>query len=436
MVRICCVLCGLFYAVHAFERFDVGPFGKRTVAAMEAYTTWHTAQLAALHEGDCTTAQSIVWHPEAGIGDAAFSLVTAFEIALKTGRLLFIDWTMPITKGVKRIHWDAVLTQPFEWDVHAAIDSRVICPAVATPAATAYMIDGDVRAPNFDLVHEEVAVSPSRNIAFSENAMVLFLLRPSQQIRDEYMAATESVLAGSYVITVAMRTGSFEYTGAKFLDDGDELRFVECVEAAMRQLKPEFTAVMPKGVKVFTTSDNQMSVDTFKSAAAEYGWAERIVTMPETTGAITHVNANSSVVLEDGIYRAFAEFFLLGRARISFGTSHSLFGDAAAKRAASSAAAGKQEYLYPIGSTDGERFEGYGGTLARRYLINKHSCATVDPLDPSSMHGVHIYDTCTGELEQDYVPLARGCRAVLRELSQRTREKCPWRAAGAKNDEL
>jgi hypothetical protein len=403
---------------------------------MEAYSSWHETQLAALQRdgADCKSVKSIVWEPQAGLGDAAFSLQVAFDLALKTGRMLFVDWKMSVNKGTRTtISWDAVLTPPFKWDVHEAIQSGAICPSKSPSQMTAYMIDMDIRAPNYAVLMKEQHASPAKSVVFSEDAMILFLLRPSAKVRDEYMAQTEELLSGSYVISVAMRTGHFEYTGARFLDlgQGDELQFAECANAAIRQLKPHFASVLPNGVKVFASSDNQQAIDSFKAAAGEYGWADRVVTMP-STGVISHVNSNSSDVHEDGIYRAFAEFFLLGRAHVSFLTAHSLFGDAAANRAAGGAAAGKLGYLYPAdsaGSDGTARYAAYGGTLSRRYFVNKRGCKDVDPTDLSSMTGIHFYDTCKPVMQHDYggLELGGGCQAVLHAVVQKGRGKCPWR---------
>lgn len=53
-----------------------------------AYVRWHTEQLS----GNCEESELLVWTATAGFGDSVNAFSAAFQIAVQTKRLLFVEW--------------------------------------------------------------------------------------------------------------------------------------------------------------------------------------------------------------------------------------------------------------------------------------------------------------------------------------------------------
>jgi hypothetical protein len=192
---------------------------------MTEYKAWHTEQLAA-GPSACSQKLSLVWKPEAGIGDAAFSLCQAFMLAIQTGRLFFIDWNMPIggtdSHGEKTaMSWKAVLEEPFSWDYTEAKSAGLICPEESPDDAEnpiIFMIDMDAVGGKSDALYAEQAARPRYGLGTdsAEAAMLRFLLHPSLAVQD-HIEDLQLILKDNFVVSMAIRTGVIEDSNIRFL---------------------------------------------------------------------------------------------------------------------------------------------------------------------------------------------------------------------------
>ena len=145
MCKIIFALATLVVEGGAFARFE-STAGKNYDKLFHEYSSWHSDQLS---KGHCASKLSLVWKPEAGIGDAAYSLAMAYSLAIRTGRLFFVDWSMPLSdKYSNEMSWREVITPAFQWDYGEAKSAGLICPEDASASAKSspiiFMIDMDV----------------------------------------------------------------------------------------------------------------------------------------------------------------------------------------------------------------------------------------------------------------------------------------------------
>ena len=214
--------CVCFVTVLGFERFSSDASSHTDL--MREYSAWHGKQI---EHADCKDKLSIVWKPEAGIGDAAFSLCQAFGFAIMTGRLFFVDWTMTLSKGdgARTMSWSKVLTPPFAWDFAEARSSGAICSEQSGNAdATLHVIDMDVQDGKWDLVQAEIK---PRELAtaygglpiltdIAEAHMIRFLLKPSADLQAR-IGGLQEILNNNFMVSMAIRTGVIEDRDTTFL---------------------------------------------------------------------------------------------------------------------------------------------------------------------------------------------------------------------------
>ena len=383
--------------------FDSTTFGS-VDAMIDGYAAWVRSSLAA----ETCEHRYLVWKPQAGIGDAAYSFAAALTHAVRASRMLFVDWTFPLGDSDNdndgEMSWRDVVAPAYNWDWNENPCSKLL-KADGTDPSVVFMIDMSFSSRNGHLVGEERAETshPQLGLEPFEVAVLQQFFKPSTAVQ-EIMGPIEARLAGRYVISVHVRTGWTESTlASKFLDDGDEEQFLPCIVAAKQQLSPRLnaadTGIEYAGVTVLVFSDNNAVLGRFRAdpRLASSPSFEVIFGIDSTTdgsAALSHVNRNSSSVRRDGVYRSFAEWGLLGRSQVAFSTSNSLFGDSGTKRG--------------------------GEALVRRYAINKGSCASDSRM------------WCKQRMETEPTALHESCRAFLQSKPQDRRNNYdPWLPAAA-----
>jgi hypothetical protein len=167
------------------------------------------------------------------------------------------------------------------------------------------------------------------------------LLQPSATIQRRVDAVTKQ-FAGFTMVAMAIRTTWDVKTAGVIphLEHGDEDRFIACWHAAVRF---KTTALPP--LKLFLATDsNEVAAKVERSIGAEHVVWSR--------GDVSHTFAEGDVstASSEGVYKAMADFFILGEAKIAFLTSQSLFADTATER------------------------KGAHATVPRRYVINSSGC--------------------------------------------------------------
>ena len=360
---------------------------------VEGYIAW--AQ-SVLKPPQCVwDARFIVWTPQAGIGDAAFSFATAFAHAVRSSRVLLIDWKFPLTDGGEaEVTWRDLLAPPYEWDWADALSSGTVCPPATDgvdPAVT-FMTDMSFTSPNARLVQQEAAEHPSHaeiGLGGMEPVVIQRFFQPSTAVQ-ELMDPVLPQLDGKFVVAAVIRTGWTEDSlpaAHKFLDSGDEELFLSCLVAAYYQLKDNLKASgsnrTASGVAVLLLSDSKKVLRRFREdkrlqSSPYFNVVFGADPSADGSGALSHVNKRSAGVLREGIFRSFAEWFLLGRSQVAFLTANSLFGDSGSVRA--------------------------GDMAVRRYVINKRTCK----MDPRM--------GCAQDIERERTALHTSCPALLQAV--------------------
>ena len=393
---IFCVLLGSAHVAAKFELFDAAAQAESPGALISAYMDWHGTQMAAGRAGACSEIRAVVWKPLAGLGDAAFSLAHIAGLAMKSGRMLFVDWAILPSGASTPIPWSAYLAEPFQWDWGKAQSSGAVCGAAVTDVILCE--DMDAVGPNAPLLRDEAAATEKRAGAHPvigtdafESALLANFLRPSLEMQ-KLMAPVKEKLAGHFVVAMAIRTGwkeKWTESNAKghlqmsHLAEGDEAKFLQCWSAITQQADPSIQGK----TKVLLTSDNKAVLDTMLREPL----LKAVVVDASHIGDPSHIHAMSDTVVDSGAYRAFADFFLMGYADAAVLTSNSLFGDAATKRA--------------------------GSACLRRYFINHAKCC--------KEWGPYCKMMCKSALESDRVKLQ--CEAVLYEKATHSGYFPPWR---------
>ena len=381
--------CASAAPAKEFEAFELSKHMESTSGSLiSAYMDWHGAQMAAGRGGGCASVRAVVWKPLAGLGDAAFSLAHVTGLAIKSGRMLFVDWSItPSSHSSKSIPWSNYLAEPFEWDWARAQSSGAVCGAAVTNVIRCEDMD-PVGANGPALLEEAAAFAkragkshPSVGTDGFESALLATFLLPSPAVQ-AHMAPVMEQLEGHFVVAMAIRTGWKEkwtksnpsgHLQMSHLSEGDEAKFPECWRAIVQQADP---AIRGK-LKLLLTSDNKVVLEQLRGDPALKG----VLVEAGHVGEPSHIHKVSDTVVESGTYRAFADFFLMGFADAAVLTANSLFGDAATKRA--------------------------GSACLRRYFINHGKCC--------KEWGTYCKMMCKSALESDSVTLQ--CPAVLYEKS-------------------
>ena len=368
--------------------------------AVDGYIAWVQAHLAA-GKAACSEAHYIVWTPQAGIGDGAYSFATAFAHAFRSSRVLMVNWKLPLSdKSDGTMSWRDVLAPPYDWDWEANACSQIL-KADGVDPAVAYMVDMDFIGHNAHVVakeREQQQSHPDTGLEAMEVAVLQRYFLPSLAVQ-KIMEPVLPKLAGRYVISAVVRTGWTEDTlNSKFLNEGDEERFAACIVAAKHQLKGDLaagdTGNTQSGVTVLVLSDNQkvlqrLRADSRLQSSPSFEVVFGVDSSADGSGALSHVNTNSSSVERAGVYRSFAEWFLLARSQITFLTSNSLYGDSATRRG--------------------------GDAVVRRYAINKGSCESDTRMQ------------CKERMEFEKTSLHDSCPAFLQSKPLESRlDHDPW----------
>ena len=386
MRRYAVVVCAfLLVSTSAqFARFDLSQHqDKGPHELVSAYMSWHRGELAKAKQDNkiCDQVRAMVWSPMAGLGDAAYSLAHITGQALRSGRMLFIDWNLNTSKGGK-MSWKKVLAEPpFEWDLADAKKAGALCGKALETLVECH--DMDAIGNNAAFLRDEAESQSHQQVGTDafESAVMSAFLNPSHTVKD-HMFPLLSKFENKFVVGVAIRTGWREkydeetkkgHMQMSHLEQGDEKKFIECAIAMWQQADPD---VRPE-LRFFITSDNP---GVYKKLVEADEMLKVSTYDSEHMGLPSHIHPNSDWVEEEGIFRSFTDFFLLGYSDAALLTSNSLFGDAATKRA--------------------------GGAVLRRYFINsKHCCTEWSP---------NCKMMCKTALEHDR-PIELGCDAVLHE---------------------
>nr|XP_002131199.1 uncharacterized protein LOC100179133 [Ciona intestinalis] len=293
------------------------------------YVIWHRRMFLnadiPCHEKKC-----VVFTPNAGLGDSIGALSSAVSIALKTGRLLFINW--------KPYNWTVGLKAlPFDYDYSAALNARnnnkpLICPHHSDIAA---QLSGHITAD-----HPLIKIPTITDLNFAYDDKIRAIVQPSSKVQHIVDSVISSQFESSndrknvQLVGLVMRTGEGEYN--QFLSPGDEAYFVQC----FRNYAVDYQKKIAKLVKfkVFVTSDN---IETKTKVVNELNNQTNngeihvdVITLDDSFVHVMHVSEKNGKkkTVKEKIRKTYAEYFLIGKCDVLFLTHGSLFGRAAAER--------------------------------------------------------------------------------------------------------
>lgn len=188
---------------------------------MKVYAKWHNRTLydATI---SCDEKQVLVFTPNAGLGDSVGALTSAFILAIKQGRMFFIDW--------KPHKWSiGIKPLPFvyEYNKASALNDDHGNPLICIPRAewAASNIQGHVTQEHPSLSNPTIN---SLNVPYDN--LLTSVLKPSKKVK----AIIDQVLPdapGHTDVAIVIRTGLAEYN--QFLSPGDENNFVACFKAPL-----------------------------------------------------------------------------------------------------------------------------------------------------------------------------------------------------------
>ena len=261
------------------------------------------------------------------------ALLAALQLAMKTGRLLLVDWHRP------HGGWKTGLALPttpdgavWDWDWpsfrcagHDGLDVTRVSGSVSVghPAledVVAFAAEWHDRAlphaHNPDPAHMEAEFG---NFLPRRFALAPHVLRPSAVVL-QALGPLYVQLNATYVVGLQVRTGR----GAveehmPFLSPGDEHSFFDCYRAFAKTEQLD-----PAQHRVLVVSDNPA---VLAAARAELGSEADVVVRDDAP--IGHTYRHHTP--RDAFVNAFADLFALSRADVFFVTAWSLFGQAAAE---------------------------------------------------------------------------------------------------------
>jgi hypothetical protein len=333
--------------------------GAADMRLLRAHAEWQSAELG--QQLPCTGARAVVYHGGAiGFGTDAHGMAHVFEAALADGRLFFVDWGLNPKSTLA--FGDVIVNRHFPWDYATAVregkvpDRKGGCTGRAAPGNAVLHVahdtaDGLLRQPGMMTTRQLSADVGRRMPPGGEHLcpwcvtydgqnhdvdMLVrrFLLAPSKRVEAFYEAAAAR-LRGKFVIALVVRTGRGEQAKGKaiFLRARDEYRFIDCWRAAVEQIDPKLVAKRPAAVLLAT--DDVGVYDAFKKAARP---GESVVFLQ---GSVVHTTSGQtwdglatgagggSDDVDQGVLKAFADFFLLRFANVAFLTTRSKFGSTA-----------------------------------------------------------------------------------------------------------
>eukprot|EP00937_MAST-01D_sp_MAST-1D-sp2_P005325 g5325.t1 len=338
-MRLAVLLLVVACAHARFERFGISNFQDASARELvQGYIKWHNEQYGAARAQHCETVRAVVWRPLAGLGDGAYSLAHVAGLAMQSGRMLFIDWTIKTTEGSGApLLWNQFLREPgIRWDWDSAQREGAVCGA-----AVAGMVPCDDMDPvgeNSGALRRECSKDGREHRLIATDAfeaeVMGHLLLPSAAT-EKLMLPVAEQLAENFVVAVAVRTGWSElktstnsrgHLQQSHLERGDESEFARCAAAMQHQLLPE----LREKLLFLVTSDNAAVQDAL---VAQLRAAGMRTAHAAHAGQPSHIHLVSDRVSGEGVQRSFADFFLLGLADVALLTGNSLFADAATKRA-------------------------------------------------------------------------------------------------------
>jgi|GEM_PF-314512 len=279
-------------------------------ATLEAYRDWHAATLAALDTGKPVPAglQALVWSPRAGLGDSLFGFSAWLQLAMRSGRLFFID----LDGGDDRT-WRLGFSSPgLSWD-WAKHESPVSKGGVGVLPVSGHPTLGD------PLVEAAEALPPLPPM--SHSGFFQGVISPSAEVL-AIMAEHAAAYNGNRVLGLQLRTGTALPPDAAFLRPGEEAEFVD---AAVDLTQDADGA----GWKVLIISDDEELKSRVKGELDAAG-----LDAFHLESSVLHTSRDSRNALEDDavrqrLLRTCAEFFLFSQVDSAVITARSLFGRAA-----------------------------------------------------------------------------------------------------------
>lgn len=324
----------------------------------------------------CKGAKVVVFRPSAGLGDSLLAMVTALQMAMKTGRLFFVDWDLvrvglapPQAQGggglselgtgsdspraslvspAQASAGTGVVT-PWQWD-WPTFPCRQVLSSSAEASHLVAIIRGSITADHWLMKEVPVAaarwyaaqapkdatrggsdedsqspppVSQALVASYEDHTPRRWLLtrqvvRPSDEVRAVLAPALKQLGTAALVVGLQIRTGWDDVAEPKpFLKEGDQYLFVDCFRELMRRRGADVDSTR---VVVVTDSDRVRS-----QIRRELG---DVVVVSGWDAPLEHTFRRPST---NGILKAFSDLFLLGYADVAILTNWSLFGRAAAE---------------------------------------------------------------------------------------------------------
>lgn len=285
---------------------------------IKSYLNWHQEATERMQDGPaCIPPPILLWSPQAGLGDDFSGLAQSLHLAMRCGRLLFIDLDCAICSSWKigfdlsRVDW---AWSKYELMFAHPDQGHDIMRLSGHPSA------------NHPLTRESSSKPAIPTPPLSQ--LMGAVIRPSPEVVEK-MSPYIPVFDDHFIVGLHLRTGAFP-TEPEFLQSGDENRFI----ASARKLVAEYrkTGKSEKiPAKVFVISDDE----TLKRRTRDKLISENIDAFTiENSVAHTYLeaeDASKSEAVRDRMVLTFAEFFLFSRVDAAVVTSGSLFGVTAAR---------------------------------------------------------------------------------------------------------
>lgn len=397
-----------FHGLEMFDRFDPNESPNAFYPAnklVASYFKWHTDTAVASREevrpagtvqgkarSSCNEVKALVYQPAdpTNLGMTIKDFPAVLEMAMRCGRMLFIDWEWKGRRATDffdsriELNFDPRVkegTYTAEFDWKAAQDAGTVCEEAIKDAA--WMLGGVPKGLSAGMLNDEKEGALHDHDGFGTDLFEVTTLASVFIPTDEVKQLMERVMvpkskSNGFLVVVAPVTGwdGFNRVKMPYLSEEamDLLKFDKCVSTMQYQAVERIQA-RPAGIKgnmlYYIVADNNQAIETMKQ---NKDIADDIVA--------------TSLTSEDKPVSRWVDFFLYGEA---------------------DAVLFSHKYLdAEVGSKRG------GAAVLRSYAINSNDCCA------------SLTDTCDKRcktaVDQDYPPLA--CDAVL---VQKTRaESAVW----------
>jgi thiol-disulfide isomerase/thioredoxin len=291
---------------------DAGPVAapEGDAATLEAYLAWHATTLAALDAGKAVPAglEALVWSPRAGLGDSIFGFSAWLKLAMRSGRLFFID----LDGGDDRT-WRLGFSSPglsWDWAKHTASVKKGgvgVLPVSGHPTTGDHVVEAAEALPPLPTMDQseffQTVIAPSAEV---------------QAILAEHAASFD----GKRVLGLQLRTGTALPPDTAFLQAGEEAEFVSAAVEITRDADGD-------SWRVFIISDDEEMKSRLKGELSAAGLDPFYL-----ESSVLHTSRDSGNAMEDEavrqrVLRTCAEFFLFSQVDTAVITARSLFGRAA-----------------------------------------------------------------------------------------------------------